>query len=113
MNASPTAIAVMCIVIVLCLTTFLTLVMVASRQPSNKHEARVRMPAGVRGGRHVAVGGRSVAPNRDTLALPGQVPRPRTSEQPAAATQPEAAVPGQRQGQEERSTSATGSQAAP
>lgn len=109
MDASPTAIAVMCIVIVLCLAAFLMLVMVAGRQSPTEHRAKIRMPAGVRGGRHVAVGGRSVAPNRDTLELPEPVPRPRTAAEEPAAETAEAAVPGQRQEQEERSTSAPGS----
>jgi hypothetical protein len=111
MNASPTGIVVLCIVAVLCMAFYLTAVLLAARQPGSGNARPENMATGVHGGRHLAVGGRSVAPNRDTLAIPtaetaetaesgetAEVPQPRAAGQPAtvpATPQPEAAVPAQ------------------
>lgn len=119
----------MCIVIVACLAFFLTMVYRASRQPGTKRPTRERMLTGVRGGRHIAVGGRSVAPDRNApvsvladaeAAVPPEaavaappapaVPTPR-GEAPEAAT-PEVAVagkpvPSQRSGHADLASRAT------
>jgi len=57
----------MSVVVVLCLAFWLTAVMVAARQPGFSRVRSEKMPTGVRGGRHVAVGGRSVGPTRTAL----------------------------------------------
>jgi hypothetical protein len=72
---STTAISVMVIVIVLCLIFLIAATTIASRRPYFRHRRREPMPAGVRGGRHVAVGGRSVMPHRTAPVLPLQTPQ--------------------------------------
>jgi hypothetical protein len=68
-----TSVAVMagiCVTILICLAFQLGMTAWAARKPYFENPRREQMPAGVRGGRHVAVGGRSVAPSRYALAIP-------------------------------------------
>jgi hypothetical protein len=55
----------MCAVVLICLAFWLTAIMLAARRPGFAHVRPEKMHAGVRGGRHLATGGRSVSPTRD------------------------------------------------
>jgi hypothetical protein len=69
MDASGVALAVMSVVVVLCLAFWLTAVMVAARRPGFSRVRPEKMPTGVRGGRHLATGGRSVGPTRTASVM--------------------------------------------
>jgi len=58
---------VMCLVIVVSLAAWLIAIFMAARHPSFRNP-RTAIKGPVQGGRHVAVGGRSVSPGRDPLA---------------------------------------------
>lgn len=93
MTASPAATWVMCIVIVVSLVTWLTLVGIAARRPYWKHPHRYRMMGPVQGGTHLSTGGRSVAPN--SREMPMFTPRELRLEDKIAAEvsgKPEAAA---------------------
>jgi hypothetical protein len=120
-----TSIAVMVgvsVVIMICLVVQLGVIALAARRPYFQHPRREAMPTGVRGGRHIAVGGRSVAPNRYALAVDQRAesmatemaqvnaaPAPRVSAETGtadAAEQDAAAVPVPRSGHVERPSAA-------
>ena len=111
MVGSTGQIVAIVIVAVCSLCFMLIAVNLAARQPGAGRGRHERMEAGVRGGRHIAVGGRSVAPSRETSVIATEetphVPGPRPSTPPASSPSPstepattEAAVPRQRAGQE-------------
>jgi hypothetical protein len=68
-TASPAGIVVICVVAVACLAFWLTAVMVAAQGRRVPRRDGMTLPGSVLGGTHVAAGGRSVAPNRDTAAV--------------------------------------------
>jgi hypothetical protein len=73
MHTSATAIWIIIVVVVVALAIWLIAVMRAARKPSSEpHGDNLRGP--VRGGAHVGVGGRSVAPRRDEEVTPDQFP---------------------------------------
>jgi hypothetical protein len=84
---------IICVVMVVCLAFWLSMVAWADRHPVWRGRHMPEMPGPVLGGIHVAEGGRSVAPNR-------VAPSVLTSEEPAEFEQDAAAerprVPGQR-----------------
>lgn len=89
MTTSPALIVVICAVAVVCLAVWLTAIMVAARAPRAPRRDSAALPGSVLGGTHLAAGGRSVAPNRDTAAV--SIPRQRrTDDQPGSV--PEAAA---------------------
>jgi hypothetical protein len=120
MTTSPALIVVICAVAVVCLAVWLTAIMVAARGPRAPRRDSAALPGSVLGGMHLAAGGRSVAPNRDTAAVsvPAQMAPASTAAVQAAPAQtvpagpaaadpapppeaPRAAparIPGQRQG---------------
>jgi hypothetical protein len=85
----------MSVVVVLCLAFWLTAVMVAARQPGFSRVRSEKMPTGVHGGRHLAVGGRSVGPTRTALvaaATSDLQPAPASDAQVAGGAVPESAA---------------------
>lgn len=94
-TASPAAIWAVCVVMVLCLAFWLIAVHVASRNPASGSGRMPSLDGSVVGGIHVAAGGRSVAPNRDTPAAvsgigPGPWAGPAAEPGPTAAATPAA-----------------------
>jgi hypothetical protein len=64
---------VMCVIIVGCLALWLGAVFIAARSPAWRNP-RTEIKGPVQGGRHMAAGGRSVAPDRDQLAMESGIP---------------------------------------
>jgi hypothetical protein len=64
---------VMCVIILGCLALWLVAVFMAARNPVWRNP-RTEIKGPVQGGRHIAAGGRSVAPDRDQSAMESGIP---------------------------------------
>jgi hypothetical protein len=93
MATSGIAIAVICVVGVIALVTWLVVVRLAARQPHEPNPQRGQMRGVVQGGTHVG-GGRSVAPTRDAPVPAGGGEPPTIEEEVAAHEGPAARVGG-------------------
>jgi hypothetical protein len=72
-NASWPAILAICVVAVVCLAALLFAVTFADAHPRvAPRPQQPELPGPVAGGVHTAAGGRSVAPSRDSSAVPGE-----------------------------------------
>jgi len=91
MDASAVGIGVMCAVVLVCLAVQLIGLQVAARRPSFRHVRPEQMKTGVHGGRHLAVGGRSVAPTRDAPVMPTGADAPALPAEAETPTLPTAA----------------------
>lgn len=71
---SATALWIMCAVIVVALVVWLGSVALAQRRPSARGAGVESRRGRVQGGTHTTGGGRSVAPHRETVVVPGENP---------------------------------------